>query len=214
MLGSWCRWSPLLRRTRSPVEQPTTKGGLPVLSFPDVEAIEQWFARHAQTAGFWLKIGRAGSAEPSVTRAEALDVALCHGWIDGQAASLDEDWWLQRFTPRRPRSRWSQINCAKAEALIAAGRMRERGQAEVDAAKADGRWDAAYAGQRTAQVPDDLQAALDGSPTATTFFATLSSRNRYAILHRIGAVKRAETRARNIEKYVRMLEAGQTIYPQ
>jgi uncharacterized protein YdeI (YjbR/CyaY-like superfamily) len=150
----------------------------------------------------------------SVSRTEALDVALCHGWIDGQANSLDEDWWLQRFTPRRKQSRWSQINCAKAEQLIADGRMRARGLAEVEAAKADGRWDAAYAGPRTAQVPDDLQAAMDRSPSAAKFFATLSSQNRYAILHRLGAVKRVETRVRNIEKYVAMLEAGQTIYPQ
>jgi uncharacterized protein YdeI (YjbR/CyaY-like superfamily) len=197
-----------------PTGDPATKGGLPVLSFPDVKALERWYAKHARTAGLWLKIGRAGSDQPSVSRVEALDVALCHGWIDGQAASLDEAWWLQRFTPRQRQSRWSQINCAKAEHLIAAGRMREGGQAEVDAAKADGRWDAAYAGPRTAQVPDDLQAALDGSPSATTFFATLSSQNRYAILHRLGAVKRAETRVRNITKYVAMLEAGETIYPQ
>jgi uncharacterized protein YdeI (YjbR/CyaY-like superfamily) len=196
------------------IEDPPTKGGLPVLSFPDVKGLERWYAEHAETAGLWLKIGRAGSDEPSVSRVEALDVALCHGWIDGQAASLDEDWWLQRFTPRRRQSRWSQINCTKAEHLIATGRMRERGQAEVDAAKADGRWDAAYAGPRTAEVPEDLQAALDGSPSATTFFATLSSQNRYAILHRLGAVKRAETRVRKIEQYVAMLEAGETIHPQ
>jgi uncharacterized protein YdeI (YjbR/CyaY-like superfamily) len=197
-----------------PVEDPPTKGGLPVLSFPDVRALERWFATHADSAGLWLKLGRAASGQASVSRVEALDVALCHGWIDGQAASLDDDWWLQRFTPRRRQSRWSQINCAKAEQLIATGRMQERGQAEVDAAKADGRWDAAYAGPRTAKVPDDLQAALDQSPTAATFFATLNSQNRYAILHRIGAVKRAETRARKIEQYVRMLEAGETIHPQ
>jgi uncharacterized protein YdeI (YjbR/CyaY-like superfamily) len=196
------------------VEDPPIKGGLPVLAFPDVNALEHWYATHAATAGLWLKIARAGSGHRSVSRVEALDVALCHGWIDGQAASLDDDWWLQRFTPRRRRSRWSQINCAKAEHLIASGRMRERGQAEVDAAKADGRWDAAYAGQRTAQVPDDLQAALDRSPSATTFFATLSSHNRYAILHRLGAVKRPETRLRKIEQYVAMLEAGETIHPQ
>jgi uncharacterized protein YdeI (YjbR/CyaY-like superfamily) len=192
----------------------STKGGLPVLAFADVGALERWYARNEDSAGFWLKIARAGSDQPSVSRAEVLDVALCHGWIDGQAASFDDDWWLQRFTPRRRQSRWSQINCAKAEQLIAAGRMTGRGQAEVDAAKADGRWEAAYPGSRTATVPDDLQARLDQSPSAAAFFATLSSQNRYSILHRLGAVKRPETRARKIEQYVAMLEAGQTIHPQ
>jgi uncharacterized protein YdeI (YjbR/CyaY-like superfamily) len=191
------------------------KAGLPILRFADLAAIEQWYDAHADSApGIWVQFAKVGSGETSVSRADALDVALCHGWIDGQAASLDDAWWLQRFTPRRKRSRWSQINCAKAEELIAEGRMRERGLAEVEAAKADGRWAAAYAGPRTAQVPPDLQAALDASPAAATFFPTLSSQNRYAILHRIGAVKRPETRARKIEQYVAMLAAGETIYPE
>lgn len=190
------------------------KGGLPVITFRDAAAVEQWLEEHAATAtGMWVRLAKAGSGATSVSRAEVLDLALCHGWIDGQAASVDESWWLQRFTPRRKTSRWSQINCAKAEELIASGRMRERGQAEVDAAKADGRWAAAYAGPRTAQVPPDLQAALDANPAAAAFFPTLSSQNRYAILHRIGAVKRPETRVRKIEQYVAMLAAGETIYP-
>lgn len=197
-------------------DEPGTKGGLPIVTFDDLPSLERWYDEHADSApGMWVRFAKAGSAATSVSRADALDVALCHGWIDGQAASVDESWWLQRFTPRRKTSsRWSKINCAKAEELIASGRMRERGQAEVDAAKADGRWDAAYAGPRTAVVPPDLQAALDTNPAAAAFFPTLNSQNRYAILHRLGAVKRADTRARKIEEYVAMLAAGETIYPQ
>ncbi|MFL6098729.1 MAG: YdeI/OmpD-associated family protein [Actinomycetales bacterium] len=191
-----------------------TKGGLPIVTFEDLPTLERWYDEHADTApGMWVRFAKAGSGARSVSRADALDVALCHGWIDGQAASVDESWWLQRFTPRRSTSRWSQINCAKAEELIAAGRMRERGRAEVDAAKADGRWDAAYAGPRAAQVPPDQQAAIEANPAAAAFFPTLSSQNRYAILHRLGAVKRPETRARKIEQYVAMLAAGETIHP-
>jgi uncharacterized protein YdeI (YjbR/CyaY-like superfamily) len=190
------------------------KDGLPVRTFTTVAALERWVERNVAGAGLWVKLAKAGSDHRSISRAEALDAALCFGWIDSQSAPYDQEWWLQRFTPRRPRGRWSQINCAKVEALTAAGRMRPAGQAEVDAAKADGRWDAAYAGQRTAEVPPDLRAALDQSPSAAAFFATLTSVNRYAILFRIGSVKRAETRTRKIAQYVEMLEAGQTIYPQ
>lgn len=197
------------------VEAAEVKAGLPILRFADAASLERWYDAHADSApGIWLKFAKVGSGQTSVTRAEALDVALCHGWIDGQAASVDEAWWLQRFTPRRKGSRWSQINCGKAEELIAAGRMHARGRAEVDAAKADGRWAAAYAGPRTAAVPPDLQDAIDASPAAAAFFPTLSSQNRYAILHRLGAVKRPETRARKIEQYVAMLAAGETIYPE
>ena len=195
-------------------DEPGTKGGLPIVTFEDLPTLERWYDEHADTApGMWVRFAKAGSSATSVSRADALYVALCHGWIDGQAASVDESWWLQRFTPRRSTSRWSQINCAKAEELIASGRMRERGRAEVEAAKADGRWDAAYAGPRAAVVPPDLQAAIDANPAAAAFFPTLSSQNRYAILHRLGAVKRPETRARKIEQYVAMLAAGETIHP-
>ena len=191
-----------------------SKDGLPVIRFATVAALEKWLETHPSGPGLWVKLAKTDSGNRSITRTEALDAALCFGWIDSQGSSYDEGWWLQRFTPRRPTGKWSQINCRKVEGLIAAGRMRPQGQAEIDAAKADGRWDAAYAGQRTATVPPDLQAALDESPSAAAFFAGLSSVNRYAIIYRIGSVKRAETRARKITQYVEMLEAGQTIHPQ
>ena len=191
-----------------------TKDGLPVIRFATVAALETWLSAHPSGPGLWVKLAKRGSGNTSITRTEALDTMLCFGWIDSQGATYDEGWWLQRFTPRRPGGTWSKINCAKIEALTAAGRMRPAGQAEVDAAKADGRWEAGYAGLRTATVPDDLQHALDQSPTAATFFATLSRVNRFAIIYRIGAVKRAETRARKIADYVTMLEQGKTIHPQ
>jgi uncharacterized protein YdeI (YjbR/CyaY-like superfamily) len=191
-----------------------TKDGLPVRTFRSAAAFERWLEAHADEPGVWLRIAKAGAGGRSVSYAEALESALCFGWIDGQKAAHDEGWWLQRFTPRRPGSAWSKINCVKAEALADAGRLRPRGRSEVEAARADGRWDAAYAGQRTAEVPPDFQAALDASPAAGAFFATLSRANRYAMLYRIGSVKRPETRARKIAQYVEMLEAGETIHPQ
>jgi uncharacterized protein YdeI (YjbR/CyaY-like superfamily) len=161
----------------------------------------------------WVEFAKKGSGIDSVTHDEALDVAICFGWIDGQARrSEDPRFYRQRFTPRRRRSRWSQVNCAKAEALTAAGRMRPAGLAEVERARQDGRWDAAYAPPSTATVPDDLQAALDADPAAAEFFAGLSSQNRYAILYRIQEAKRPETRRRRIEKFVAMLAAGETIH--
>jgi uncharacterized protein YdeI (YjbR/CyaY-like superfamily) len=190
------------------------RAGLPVLRFATVAALERWLEAHGSDPGVWVKLAKKDSGNRSITRTEALDTMICFGWIDSQGASVDDGWWLQRFTPRRPGGRWSQINCAKVEALTAAGRMRPAGQAEVDAAQADGRWDAAYAGPKSITVPPDLQAALDQSPTAATSFAGLNSVNRFAILYRIGSVKRAETRARKIVQYVEMLEAGETIYPQ
>lgn len=191
-----------------------TKDGLPVIRFATVAALEKWLAAHPSGPGLWVKLAKADSGNRSITRAEALDAALCFGWIDSQGSTHDDGWWLQRFTPRRPGGKWSQINCRKVEGLIAGGRMRPQGQAEIDAAQADGRWAAAYPSQRTASVPADLQAALDESPSAAASFATLSSHNRWAIIYRIGSVKRAETRARKISEYVAMLEAGQTIHPQ
>ena len=161
----------------------------------------------------WLKIARKGAAHVTVTHAEALESALCFGWIDAVRNKLDDDHFLQRFTPRSTRSSWSQINCAKVEALTAAGRMRPAGLAEVERAKADGRWDAAYPGQRAITVPGDLQRELDARPAAAAFFAGLDSRNRYAILYRLQEAKRPETRARRLEKFVAMLEAGETIHP-
>jgi uncharacterized protein YdeI (YjbR/CyaY-like superfamily) len=188
--------------------------GLPVLAFQTVAEWEQWLeAEGDQAPGVWVKISKRGAAEATISYAEALDAALCFGWIDGQKAPLDEHHWLQRFARRKPRSRWSKINTQKAEALAASGRMRPEGLLEVERAKVDGRWDAAYSGQRDAQVPDDLRQALDADKAASEFFETISSVNRYAILYRISAVKRPETRARKIAEYVRMLAEHKTIHP-
>ena len=179
---------------------------------------EEWRAwleeHHAGEQGAWLKIAKKGSGIASVSHAEALDVAICFGWIDAVRHAHDDDWFLQRFTPRRARSKWSQVNRDKAEGLIAAGEMWPAGLAEVERAKADGRWDAAYAPQSRATVPDDLLAELAAKPPAAATFATLSSQNRYAILYRLRDAKRPETRARRLEKFVAMLERGETLYPQ
>jgi uncharacterized protein YdeI (YjbR/CyaY-like superfamily) len=186
---------------------------LPILPFASPEAWEAWLERHhASAAGVWLKIAKKGSGEATVTYAEALDVALCFGWIDGQKRPFDERWFLQRFTPRKPRSRWSKVNTDKAAALLAAERMRPAGLAQVEAARADGRWAAAYASQSRAAVPPDLQAALDANPRAAAFFATLRGANRYAILYRVQDAKRPETRARRIARFVGMLERGETLH--
>jgi len=186
---------------------------LPTIAFADAAAWEAWLeAEHARADGAWLKIAKRGAGVASVTHAEALDVALCFGWIDGTRRALDDTHFLQRFTPRRRGSRWSRINTEKATALIAAGRMRPAGLAEVEAAKEDGRWEAAYAGQRTATVPDDLEAALAANPAAAAAFATLDSRNRYAILYRLQDAKRPETRARRLERFVAMLARGETLH--
>jgi uncharacterized protein YdeI (YjbR/CyaY-like superfamily) len=188
---------------------------LPVLGFADQGAWEFWLAQqHAVSAGVWLKIPRKGSGAPGVSYPDALAVALCYGWIDSQKDRLDDDHWLQRFSPRRPGSRWSKINTEKAAELIEAGLMQPAGMREVELARADGRWDAAYHGQRAITVPDDLAAELARNEAAAAFFATLSGANRYAILYRIGDAKRPETRARRIAKYVAMLAAHQTIHPQ
>jgi uncharacterized protein YdeI (YjbR/CyaY-like superfamily) len=187
---------------------------LPVLSFPAVSDWQEWLAAEgARSAGAWLTIAKKGAAEPAISYAEALEVALCFGWIDGQKRGLDDQHWLQRFTPRKPGSSWSKINTEKAAALIAAGRMHPAGLREVEQARADGRWDRAYAGQRAAVVPDDLRHALDANPAASAFFETISSSNRYAILYRISVVKRPETRARKIAEYVRMLAEHKTLHP-
>jgi len=186
----------------------------PVLAFASRAEWEAWLAEHhANSRGVWLAIAKKGSGIASVSYAEALDGALAYGWIDGRKEALDGERWLQRFTPRAARSRWSKINREKAEALVARGEMRPAGLAEVERAKADGRWDAAYDGQRRAAVPDDLQKALDANPAARAFFAALDSANRYAILYRIHDAKKPETRARRIEKLVAMLAEGKKIHP-
>ena len=186
---------------------------LPVLPFVSPPAFEAWLEdNHADSEGLWLKIAKKGSGVESVTYAEALELALCFGWIDSQKRGFDEKFFLQRFTPRRPRGKWSRINRDKATELIAAGSMRATGLAEVETAKADGRWEAAYAGQRTAAVPDDLRRELDRNEAAREFFATLDSANRYAILYRLEDAKKAETRERRLRKFVGMLERGEKIH--
>lgn len=187
----------------------------PVLGFETQEDFEAWLEEHQGDAeGLWLRIPRKGSGLKGVDYATALESALCFGWIDGQKKSLDETHWVQRFTPRRARSRWSAVNRQKAIELTERGRMRPAGLREVERAKADGRWEAAYASQRTAAVPEDLRAALDAaSAGAREFFDSLDSRNRYAILHRVEEAKRAGTRAARIEKFVAMLAAGEKLYP-
>jgi len=186
---------------------------LPIVPFAAPAEMEAWLEQHhSSSKGIWLKIAKKGSGVASVTYGEALELALCFGWIDSQKRGFDEGYFLQRFTPRRPRGRWSRINREKAEALIAAGAMRPAGVAEVEAAKADGRWEAAYAGQRTAEVPDDLRRELDSNKAAREFFAGLGGANRYAILYRLNDAKKPETRARRLRKFVAMLERGETIH--
>ena len=188
--------------------------GLPVLAFSDQQQWEDWLAaNHDTSPGLWLKLAKKASTIRTVTYPEAVEVALCQGWIDGQVLPYDESFWLQRFTRRGPRSKWSQINCARAERLIAAGRMQPAGRAAVEAARQDGRFENAYAPPSTATVPPDLQAALDANPAAADFFATLSKTNRFAVLYRIQDAKRPETRTRRIQQYVEMLARQEKIHP-
>jgi len=190
-----------------------TRAGLPVLAFPDQAAFDAWLAgQPAGCTGVWVKFAKKGAGIACLTKAEAIDCALCHGWIDGQLQPYDAQSWLTRFTPRRPRGKWSANNRKRAAELIAAGSMRAGGLREVAAARADGRWEAAYAPASTAAVPPDLQAALDAEPEAASFFSTLTGANRYAVLYRIGAAKKPETRARKIAEFVAMLARGETIH--
>ena len=185
----------------------------PVVSFASRDDFERWLEENGEKSrGVWLKIAKKGARETSVSYADAVEAALCFGWIDGQKARLDDRHWLQRFSPRTPRSPWSKINREKAERLMEHGRMRPAGHAAVEQAKADGRWDAAYAGSRTATVPADLQRELDADPQVAAAFAALDARNRYSIIWRVGEAKRPETRARRIAKYVEMLRAGERIH--
>jgi uncharacterized protein YdeI (YjbR/CyaY-like superfamily) len=189
------------------------RGDLPILLFAAQPAFEEWLAQQPEGApGAWLRFAKKGAAITSLTKAEAIDAALCHGWIDGQLDKYDAESWLIRFTPRKARSKWSEVNRTRAEELIAAGTMRPRGLAEVASAKADGRWASAYAPASSARVPEDLAQALAANPKAAAFFATLTGANRYAVLYRIGAVKRAESRARKITEFVAMLERGETVH--
>lgn len=187
----------------------------PTLTFTTQQAWEAWLAQHGGSAtGVWLRLAKKSAQEPTVTYSQAVEAALCHGWIDGHKQTESAHYWLQRFTPRGARSLWSQTNKQKAEALIAAGRMRPAGLQQVQRAREDGRWEAAYAPASKAAVPDDLQRALDAHPRALQFFATLNSRNRYAMLFRVQNAKKPETRARKIAEFVEMLSRGETLYPQ
>ena len=189
------------------------RAGLPILAFPHVAALEAWFASQARKApGIWIKFAKRAAPTKSVTKAAAVDTALCHGWIDGKLENYDDLHWLVRFTPRRSGSKWSLLNRKRAAELMKRGRMRPAGLGQIKAAMADGRWGAAYPPARSAEVPGDLQDALNQNPKAAAFFKALSSRNRYAILYRIGAAKKTETRMRKIVEFVGMLERGETIH--
>jgi uncharacterized protein YdeI (YjbR/CyaY-like superfamily) len=194
--------------------KPASDEDPPILLFEHQKAWEDWLSRnHLEATGVWLRIAKKGSKIRSLTHAEALDSALCFGWIDAQKKPESASAWLERFTPRGRRSIWSKLNRQKATALIECGRMRDSGLQEVLRANKDGRWEQAYDSPRNATVPEDFQAALDKSARAKAFFATLESRNRYAILFRIQTVKKAETRARKISEFVAMLEKHEKIHP-
>ena len=191
---------------------PAVKTDTPTL-FRNARAFETWLKKHHATSdGLWLQIAKKGVEPPSVTYPEAVEIALCWGWIDGQKKGLDDQHYLQRFTPRRARSIWSKINVAKVATLIEAGRMQAPGHAQIEAAKADGRWAQAYDGARTSSVPDDLQAALDACPDAKAFFATLNASNRYAVTWRVQTAVKPETRARRIAQLVEMLARGEAVH--
>ena len=190
------------------------KRDLPVLAFKSQQAWDAWLtSQPVGSKGLWLKLGKKSSGVASVSKQEAIDTALCHGWIDGQLDSFDDKYWLVHFTPRQSASKWSEKNRVRALQLVELKRMQPAGLNEIERAKQDGRWKAAYAPQSTAQVPDDLHAALAKNKKAKSFFETLDSTNRYAILHRIHNARKAETRTARIEKFVTMLIEGKTIYP-
>ncbi len=187
---------------------------IPVMQFGRQKDWAAWLDKnHATSSGVWLKLAKKASGDKSVTYDEALEAALCYGWIDGQKKSYDESAWLQKFTPRGAQSIWSKINREKAQELIRSGRMKPAGLAAVESARQDGRWDAAYDSPGRATVPDDLQMELDRNPKAKAFFDTLNSANRYAILWRIQTAKKAETRARRIQQFIRMLEKHEKLHP-
>jgi uncharacterized protein YdeI (YjbR/CyaY-like superfamily) len=189
---------------------------LPELTVPDAAAWRAWLSKHhGDSAGVWLVLAKRGTTEPTrLTYEQALEESLCHGWIDGQVRRRDQTTYRQRFSPRRPRSPWSRRNVDIAEQLMSEGRMHQAGITQVERARADGRWEAAYAGQGRIEVPPDLAAALNAEPAARAMFDILTAQNRYAVLYRIESAKRADTRARRIERFVAMLARGETIYPQ
>lgn len=202
-------WSEMLvKETREPSKE------LPIIQFASRQDWADWLEQnHTTSPGLWLQIARTSSAVVSVTYAEALEVALMYGWIDGTKKSYDETTWLQKFTPRGPVSRWSKINREKAEALIRSGEMKPAGLLAVEQARQNGAWEAAYDSPSQASVPADFQAALEQDPAAKAFFETLNSRNRYAILYQIQAAKKPETRTRRIEQFIRMLANHEKLYP-
>jgi len=204
------------RRARRPHPAGARSGHeLDVKQFASAALFERWLEHeHARSRGIWLKLTKRGGAKASVSYAEAVEISLSFGWVDGRKKPVDGRFWLQMFTPRRPRSPWSKLNRAKAERLAKEGRMRPAGRKAVELAKADGRWDAAYEPQSRSTVPPDLDRALRANPRARAFFATIASHNRYAILYRLHEAKKPETRARRIATYVAMLAEGKTLHPQ
>lgn len=196
-----------------PEAEDETRGGLPIRLFADQAALEEWLGRQpGGHKGIWLKLAKTGSGIASVSQKEAVESGLCFGWIDGLLNAYDERFYLIRFTPRRPRSKWSQINVERAAELIESGRIRPAGLAEIEAAKSDGRWADAYPPHSRAEPPPELQAALDASPGAAAFFATLKGANRYGLIYRVLDAKKPETRAKRIADFVAMLERGETLF--
>lgn len=187
---------------------------LPIILFASQQDWEAWLEEHhADTKGIWVKMAKKETGIPSITYAEAVEGALCYGWIDGQKVSFDEQHWLQKFTPRRPKSMWSKVNCDKVTALVASGRMQPAGMQQIELAKADGRWEAAYDSQSKSTIPDDFQRELDNNQKAKEFFATLNSANRYAFLYRIQTAKKPETRSARIQKFIEMLANNEKFHP-
>lgn len=186
-----------------------------IFAFPDLASFSAFLAKEHQRRTFvWLRFFKKASGIVSISKDDAIDEALCWGWIDGQLGKGDGTSWLVRFSPRKPGSKWSQINTERIDRLIFAGRMQKPGLVEVDAAKTDGRWADAYAGQKSAETPDDLMAAITANPAALTTFETLNKQNRYALFYRVTSVKKPETRAKRVAGFVEMLARGETLYPQ
>jgi uncharacterized protein YdeI (YjbR/CyaY-like superfamily) len=189
------------------------KDGRPIAAFASAAEWEAWLdAEHASSDGVWIKFAKKGSGIDSVSYPEAVEIGLCFGWIDSQMKSLDERFYIQKFTPRRAKSKWSRVNREKIEELTKQGRMKPAGLAEVELAKADGRWEAAYSSPANVEVPDDLQKALDASPKAAEFWAVLNKSNRYAIVYQLEDAKKPATRTRRLEKFLGMLERGEKLY--
>jgi uncharacterized protein YdeI (YjbR/CyaY-like superfamily) len=189
------------------------KDGRPIAAFASAAEWEAWLdAERASSDGVWIKFAKKGSGIDSVSYPEAVEIGLCFGWIDSQMKSLDERFYIQKFTPRRAKSKWSRVNREKIEELTKQGRMKPAGLAEVELAKADGRWEAAYSSPANVEVPDDLQKALDASPKAAEFWAVLNKSNRYAIVYQLEDAKKPETRTRRLEKFLGMLERGEKLY--